>query len=105
MVWLKIDDTFFSLSFVVLLFIFFSQGEHTYGFNARSIGIGVIGSFNEKVPPKHQLDTIQKLIALGVELKQLRKNYELYGQRQLGDTESPGHELYKIIMTWNNWTN
>lgn len=54
------------------------KGGHTYRQNTASIGIGVIGSFSDKAPPKQQLDATQKLIASGVELKKLQQNYELY---------------------------
>ena len=81
------------------------RGEHTYGFNARTIGIAFIGTFSNVAPPKKQLIAAQKIIEEGVKLKYLSADYKLFGQNQLMDGwESPGNELYKIIRTWGHWS-
>lgn len=82
------------------------EGEHTVGFNSNSLCIAMIGSFDTIIPSSKQLDTAQNLIAEGIYLKKLSKNYHLYGQRQLiNNTTSPGHQLYEILMkTWDHWT-
>lgn len=81
------------------------RGEHTYGFNARTIGIAFIGTFSNVAPPKKQLIAAQKIIEEGVKLKYLNVDYKLFGQNQLMDGwESPGEELYKIIRTWDHWS-
>lgn len=80
------------------------RGEHTYGYNAKSIGIAFVGTFINRAPPKRQLIAAQKIIEKGVELKKLSADYKLYGQRQMKSTESPGDELYKIILTWKHWS-
>lgn len=81
------------------------RGEHTYGFNAKSIGIGFIGTFSDVAPPKHQLNAAQKILDEGVKLEKLITDYKLYGQRQLTATESPGEAFYRIILKWEHWTN
>lgn len=81
-----------------------NEGAHTKGHNKRSIGIGFVGSFTFKTPPKRQLDAAQQLIAEGVELRKIRPNYSLYGQCQLGSTDSPGAVLYDIMKKWSHWS-
>lgn len=46
----------------------------------------------------------QKLIAEGVKLGKISKDYKLHGHSQLLATESPGRALYKIIKTWDHWS-
>lgn len=81
-----------------------NEGAHTRGYNKRSIGIGFIGNFQYKTAPKRQLDAAQKLIAEGVALRKIRSNYSLYGQCQLGSTDSPGAVLYDIMKKWSHWS-
>lgn len=81
------------------------QGAHTKGYNAKSICIAFIGTFNKIVPPDRQLQAAQRLIKEGVKIKKLDENYRLLGHRQLIGTESPGATLFEIIKTWPNWSN
>lgn len=80
------------------------QGAHTYRYNRRSICIAFIGTFTKVKPPKRQLLAAQKLIERGSELKKLSSDYRLFGHRQLIEIESPGRELYKIIVKWPHWS-
>ncbi|KAK9885883.1 hypothetical protein WA026_013758 [Henosepilachna vigintioctopunctata] len=79
------------------------EGSHTYGYNKASIGIAFIGTFINTLPPKYQLETCKQLIAKGVELGYLKKDYKLLGARQLQATKSPGDELYAEIQKWPHW--
>lgn len=81
------------------------QGAHTKGYNTKSICIAFIGTFNSYLPPKRQINTAKKLIAVGVQLKKLDPNYKLYGHRQLFPGESPGAVFYEDIKHWPHWTN
>lgn len=80
------------------------RGEHTFGYNAKSIGIALIGTFTDEAPPKQQLIAAHTIIAEGVKQKILVEDYKLYGQRQLSGGESPGEALFKIIMKWKHWS-
>ncbi|KRF99234.1 uncharacterized protein Dwil_GK27829, partial [Drosophila willistoni] len=80
------------------------QGAHTKGYNADSLGISFIGTFTKIQPPKRQQVACQLLIAEGVKLGVLAKDYQLYGHRQMSATESPGELLYQIITKWPHWT-
>lgn len=81
-----------------------NQGAHTKGYNVKSICVAFIGTFTKEPPPQQQLRAAQKIIAEGVKLKKLSKDYKLYGHRQLMASESPGEALYKIIKTWDHWS-
>ncbi|XP_045510417.1 peptidoglycan-recognition protein LE-like isoform X3 [Colias croceus] len=84
-------------------------GAHTQGYNKYSIGIAFIGTFNNYQPAKQQIEACQKLIARGVQMGKLAKDYKLLAHRQLMSTLSPGDKLYDIIKTWphfvSNFTN
>lgn len=80
------------------------EGAHTYHYNKRSICIAFIGNFSKIKPPERQLIAAQKLIERGLEMKKLTADYRLFGHRQLIDFESPGRELYKIIVKWPHWS-
>lgn len=80
------------------------QGAHTKGFNVNSTGIAFVGTFTKHAPPALSLRAAQKLIEMGTEMEKLSEDYQLYGQRQLMPTESPGEALYQIIKTWDHWS-
>ncbi|XP_012257306.2 peptidoglycan-recognition protein LC-like [Athalia rosae] len=79
-------------------------GAHTYDYNARSIGVSFIGTFNTVVPPKHQLHAVRQLIELGVKGGKISPDYKLLGHRQVSKTLSPGDALYNVIKTWPHWS-
>lgn len=81
-----------------------SEGAHTYGYNSRSIGIAFIGTFNSFKPPQRQIAACKQLIAKGVELGYIKKDYKLLAARQLQTTQSPGAALYEDIKTWDHWS-
>lgn len=80
-----------------------SEGAHTFGYNSKSIGIAFIGTFNNVLPPKFQIQAAKKLIEQGVELGYISKDYKVLAARQLSTTQSPGEMLYNDIKTWPHW--
>ena len=58
----------------------------------------------DTVPPLQQLKTTQALIAAGVDMGYIRKDYKLVGHRQVRNTECPGDALYGEIQTWPHYT-
>lgn len=79
------------------------QGFHTQGYNAHSVCIAFIGTFDDVVPSNCQLTQAQKLLEGGVQANKLSKAYRVYGQRQLEASNSPGQALYDIIQTWSHY--
>ncbi|KAL4706907.1 hypothetical protein ACJJTC_012366 [Scirpophaga incertulas] len=79
-------------------------GAHTFGYNAKSIGIGFIGDFRDKLPTSKALQAAKDLLVYGVENKHLAEDYKLLGHRQLTNTISPGEELYTEIQGWPQWS-
>ncbi|XP_017776604.1 PREDICTED: peptidoglycan-recognition protein LC-like [Nicrophorus vespilloides] len=80
-----------------------SEGAHSFGYNARSIGIAFIGTFNSIEPPKRQIIAAQQLIHKGIKLGYVAKDYKLVAARQLQTTQSPGETLLNLMKTWDNW--
>ena len=54
------------------------EGIHAYGFNQRSIGICLIGNFNEHLPRKAQLESLSELCVSLVKEYDLRY-WQIYG--------------------------
>ncbi|XP_049814374.1 uncharacterized protein LOC126260925 isoform X2 [Schistocerca nitens] len=79
-------------------------GAHTYGYNNRSIGLNMIGTFIKVLPSEAQLVALRQLIELGVREGYIAENYKLLAHRQLSATESPGTRLYEELKTWPHWS-
>ncbi|XP_075983468.1 peptidoglycan-recognition protein LB-like [Anticarsia gemmatalis] len=79
------------------------RGIHAGSANSVSVGICLIGDWRVELPPKKQLETVQKLIAAGVKMGKIRKDYKLIGHSQAMSTECPGTALLEEISTWNNF--
>ncbi|CAG9759491.1 unnamed protein product [Ceutorhynchus assimilis] len=79
-------------------------GAHTRGYNSRSIGIALIGNYTDILPNSNMFLALKKLLACGVELGELDKNYKLFGARQVSGTASPGHRLFAEIKKWPHFT-
>lgn len=58
-------------------------GEHTPNFDNNSIGIAVIGKFDEVPPTEAQVISLRKLLQFGIAWENLKSNYELFGYDQL----------------------
>lgn len=81
-------------------------GAHTHNYNNRSIGVAFVGDFIFKNPTKEQIESVKKLLDLGVKLNKISEDYKLVGQRQVhSHTSSPGDKLFNIIKSWDHWTN
>ncbi|XP_046997636.1 uncharacterized protein LOC124613090 isoform X2 [Schistocerca americana] len=79
-------------------------GAHTFGYNNRSIGLNMVGTFTKALPSEAQMLALRQLIELGVQEGFIAENYKLLGHRQLANTESPGTRLYEELMTWPHWS-
>ena len=75
-------------------------GAHTYGLNRNSTGICLVGDFNKIHPTSQQVDSVFKLIELGVKLNKISPDYRVVGQRQVMDTDSPGKNLFALMTAW-----
>nr|QBC16601.1 peptidoglycan recognition protein LBi [Sitophilus zeamais] len=78
-------------------------GAHAPRYNARSIGIVLIGDWTEILPPESQMLAAKQLINMGIRDGYISENYKLIGHRQVRETECPGEALYKEIQTWPHW--
>ena len=76
------------------------RGAHVQGFNTGSVGIVLLGNFNETTPTRPQLDSLEKLVDY------LRYTYEIryltghkdYPDQSPDGTECPGAYLYPLLL-------
>ncbi|XP_058444766.1 peptidoglycan-recognition protein SC2-like [Malaya genurostris] len=78
-------------------------GAHAPGYNDRSVGICLIGTFTDVVPNGAALRAVQSLIQCGISLGHIDSSYWLIGHRQAGATACPGDALFREIGTWSRF--
>ena len=80
------------------------RGAHVQGFNTGSVGIVLLGNFNDEVPTESQVESLQKLVDY------LRYTYEIrylaghkdYPNQSPDGTECPGDNLYPHLSDLAN---
>ncbi|XP_060527585.1 peptidoglycan-recognition protein 2-like [Cylas formicarius] len=75
-------------------------GAHTRGYNTRSLGIGFIGNFSDKLPNQKMLTALRNFLQCGVELGEIESDYRLFAARQVSSTLSPGTRFYHELKNW-----
>lgn len=78
-------------------------GAHTKGYNSKTLGIALIGSFQEKNPGDVELNALKSFLDYAVDQEKITRDYKLFGHRQLTATLSPGQKLFDIISTWEHF--
>jgi len=78
-------------------------GAHAPVYNAKSVGICIIGDWSVELPSTDMIEKVHRLIAFGVSTGKIQSNYTLLGHRQVRNTECPGDRLFKEISTWNHF--
>lgn len=81
-----------------------SVGAHAPGYNTQSIGICVIGDFSDFLPNKAALTALNSLIAYGVKIGKINKEYKVLGHRQARNTLCPGETFFKYVQALPHWT-
>ncbi|XP_011497199.1 PREDICTED: peptidoglycan-recognition protein SC2-like [Ceratosolen solmsi marchali] len=81
------------------------NGAHTIDYNNRSIGICIIGTYQNRIPNIVAIKAIKNLISYGVTTGNISNNYILIGHRQADSTSCPGEKLYQFIQTLPHWMN
>ncbi|GJQ76920.1 putative animal peptidoglycan recognition proteins homologous to Bacteriophage T3 lysozyme [Trypoxylus dichotomus] len=73
----------------------------------NSIGIALIGTFKYVAPPENQVNTVQRLINLGVKKGYISTDYKVvYASQIIGDGSygyRSGKKLNEIISKWSHW--
>ena len=76
-----------------------SVGAHAQGFNSRSIGINVVGDFEQGEPNNEQIEAVSSLIAELCNIYDITPTSEtVVGHRDLMPTTCPGENLYSILQ-------
>lgn len=78
-------------------------GAFLSGWNARALGVAVIGTFTEVLPPDRQRQQLASFLQLGVDLGKITPQYRLVGACQLQSTSSPGLLFMQDLRTWKHW--
>lgn len=74
-------------------------GSHAYGFNAKSIGINIVGDFEQSTPTDAQIEAAARLIAyLSEKYNITPTNKTVVGHRDLMPTTCPGQNLYDLLQ-------
>ncbi|XP_055375390.1 peptidoglycan-recognition protein LB [Condylostylus longicornis] len=79
-------------------------GAHAPKYNNKSVGICLIGDWRTELPSEKMLKAAQAIIKYGIENGHVDPNYELYGHRQVRNTECPGDRLFNEISTWSHFS-
>ncbi|XP_018566548.1 peptidoglycan-recognition protein SC2 [Anoplophora glabripennis] len=79
------------------------HGAHVPRYNAKSIGICLIGDFQNTNPPSNQLQALENLIKCAGDTNKVTSNYRVIGHRQGGATKCPGDNLFNKIKTYSRW--
>jgi hypothetical protein len=80
------------------------RGAHVQGYNTGSVGIVLLGNFNDEQPTESQVESLQKLVDY------LRYTYEIrylaghkdYPNQSSDGTECPGANLYPLLSDLAN---
>nr|AAY27975.1 peptidoglycan recognition protein 3 precursor [Euprymna scolopes] len=79
-------------------------GAHTKSYNDVAVAVSVMGDYTSRLPNQKALDTVQNLLACGVQKGFITPNYELFGHRDVRKTECPGEKFYQYIRTWKHYS-
>ncbi|XP_011497200.1 PREDICTED: peptidoglycan-recognition protein 1-like [Ceratosolen solmsi marchali] len=80
-----------------------SVGAHAPGYNTQSIGVCMIGNFNNTLPKRPALKALKSFIKCGVGFGKIAKDYFLIGHRQTRPTICPGQALYEYVKHQQHW--
>ncbi|KAL1489459.1 hypothetical protein ABEB36_014349 [Hypothenemus hampei] len=85
-----------------------AAGAHATNYNSKSIGICIIGDWEEQLPPEGQLKAVKELVEMGVKNGYISKDYKLIGHRQIKSKFMPSliHLNYTLSFFRNgmSWT-
>ena len=69
-------------------------GSHAKGFNWESVGINVVGDFEQEEPMPEQVESLARLVAY---LEDQYAELQVSGHRDLMSTDCPGANLYCLL--------
>ncbi|CAB3246191.1 unnamed protein product [Arctia plantaginis] len=78
-------------------------GAHSGRADNHSIGICMIGDWENTKPPEIQMDALKALLRTGVLTGKVKRDYKLIGHKQTRKTNCPGNALMKELSTWEHF--
>ncbi|KAG5676715.1 hypothetical protein PVAND_006528 [Polypedilum vanderplanki] len=79
-------------------------GEHTPNYDSISVGIAVIGNYDNTEPYKSMYTTLADFLDDSYALGKLTDDYKLHGQIDFGGS-GPGREFFNNILNWCRYGN
>lgn len=79
------------------------HGAHLIPYNARSLGICLLGNFEDEEPPNIQIEALKQLIYCAENTEKVTNDYHLIGHLQGSPTLCPGKFVYNIIQGWSHF--
>ncbi len=73
------------------------ESFHTLNWNSQSLGIALIGHFDEEMPTIEALNSLENLISCGLIRQYIKNSYRIHGHRDARRTSCPGENLYQYI--------
>ena len=74
-------------------------GAHAQGFNYRSIGINIVGDFENFKPTQEQIESTAQLVAELSSIYDFTPTAQnVVGHRDLMETDCPGQNLYDLLQ-------
>ena len=77
------------------------EGAHCRGQNKMSIGICLMGNFEETLPTKEQLKSLEELLIKKQKEYNIPKN-QIFGHQNFTATLCPGKNLYSWFLKYKN---
>ncbi|CAN8031698.1 unnamed protein product, partial [Ixodes persulcatus] len=78
-------------------------GAHTVGFNNKSVSLGFVGDYSDKVPNIEMLQAALRLIECGIKLVKISDGYTLHGQRDANCRKCPGEVFYAFMKNMSHF--
>ncbi|CAH1102140.1 unnamed protein product [Psylliodes chrysocephalus] len=81
-----------------------NKGAHVKTYNSRSIGISVMGHYENEPPSAAQMEALENLLKCGVQTKKIAPDYRLIAHRQANSQRNcPGEALFELIKKMHHW--
>ncbi|KAG5882238.1 hypothetical protein JTB14_020242 [Gonioctena quinquepunctata] len=73
------------------------HGAHVINYNARSIGVCLLGNYESNEPPDLQLQALKDFIDCALDVEGIEEEYQLIGHRQGSPTLCPGGSYLELL--------
>lgn len=79
------------------------MGDHTDGYNNKTIGIGFIGNFDETAPNEGMIGSTRKFFKDAIELGKLSTHYNVSCGSDAGSVFGTGQKFCSLLRDWKEY--